>query len=45
MVPVFAMMNRGKELIIEKIRQSDEQVLIKPTKLPTSVGTLSELLI
>jgi hypothetical protein len=25
---------RGKELIIEKIRQGKEPVLIKPTKLP-----------
>ncbi|MDD3373701.1 MAG: DUF2099 family protein, partial [Methanoculleus bourgensis] len=33
-VPVFAMTGRGKNLIIEKIRQSDEPVLIKPTRLP-----------
>jgi putative methanogenesis marker protein 8 len=33
-VPVFAMSLRGKGLIIEKIRQSDDQVLVKPTKLP-----------
>jgi putative methanogenesis marker protein 8 len=33
-IPVFAMTGKGKELIIEKIRISDEQVLIKPTKLP-----------
>jgi putative methanogenesis marker protein 8 len=33
-VPVFAMTRRGKGLIIEKIRQSDEQVLVKPTRLP-----------
>lgn len=33
-VPVFALTKRGKEIIIEKIRQSDEQVLIKPMKLP-----------
>jgi hypothetical protein len=39
------MTNRGKELIIEKILLSDEQVLIKPTKLPTSGGTLPEPLI
>ncbi|MCP1716241.1 putative methanogenesis marker protein 8 [Methanocalculus alkaliphilus] len=44
-VPVFAMTKRGKELLIEKIRQSDEQVLIKPTKLPATGGTLPEPLV
>jgi putative methanogenesis marker protein 8 len=33
-IPIFAMTPRGKNLIIEKIRQSDEQVLVKPTRLP-----------
>jgi putative methanogenesis marker protein 8 len=33
-VPVFAMTRRGKVLVLEKIRQSDEQVLVKPTRLP-----------
>jgi putative methanogenesis marker protein 8 len=33
-VPVFAMTHKGKYLILEKIRQSDEQVLVKPTRLP-----------
>ena len=33
-IPVFAMTPRAKELIIEKIRRSNEQVLIKPTHLP-----------
>lgn len=33
-VPVFAMTQKGKLLILEKIRQSDEPVLIKPTRLP-----------
>jgi putative methanogenesis marker protein 8 len=33
-VPIFAMTQKGKLLIIEKIRQSDEPVLIKPTRLP-----------
>jgi putative methanogenesis marker protein 8 len=33
-IPIFAITKAGKELIIEKIRRSDEQVLIKPTKLP-----------
>jgi len=35
-IPVFAMTARGKELIIEKIRQSSEPVLVKPTKLPVA---------
>ena len=33
-IPVFAMTEKGKELIIEKIRTSKDPVLIKPTKLP-----------
>jgi len=33
-IPIFAMTKRGKALLIEKIRCSDEQVLIKSTKLP-----------
>ena len=33
-VPIFAITNLGKEIIIEKIRQTNEQVLIKPTQLP-----------
>jgi len=33
-IPIFAITKAGKELIIEKIRRSDEPVLIKPTKLP-----------
>jgi len=34
-VPIFALTNRGKEIIIEKIRKTGEQVLIKPTHLPS----------
>jgi putative methanogenesis marker protein 8 len=34
-IPIFAMTKKGKELIIEKIRLGDEQVLVKPTKLPS----------
>ncbi|WP_332450454.1 methanogenesis marker 8 protein [Methanoculleus sp.] len=37
-VPVYAMTERGKDLIIEKIRRSDEQVLVKPTRLPVTGG-------
>jgi putative methanogenesis marker protein 8 len=33
-IPVFAMTHKGKDLIIEKIRISEDPVLIKPTKLP-----------
>ena len=33
-IPIFAMTQKGKLLILEKIRQSDEQVLIKSTRLP-----------
>ncbi len=33
-VPIFAMTRKGKLLILEKIRQSDEPVLVKPTRLP-----------
>jgi putative methanogenesis marker protein 8 len=35
-IPVFAMTPAGKSLIIEKIRISNEPVLIKPTKLPVT---------
>jgi len=35
-IPVFAMTPAGKSLIIEKIRESDDPVLIKPTKLPVT---------
>jgi putative methanogenesis marker protein 8 len=34
-IPIFAMTTKGKELVIEKIRQGSEPVLIKPTKLPS----------
>jgi putative methanogenesis marker protein 8 len=37
-IPIFAMTKAGKELIIEKIRQGNEQVLVKPTKLPSLTG-------
>jgi putative methanogenesis marker protein 8 len=33
-VPIFAVTKKGKDLIIEKIRQSSEQVLFKTTRLP-----------
>jgi putative methanogenesis marker protein 8 len=33
-VPIFAMTQKGKLLILEKIRHSDEQVLVKLTGLP-----------
>jgi hypothetical protein len=37
-VPIFALTKWGKEIIIEKIRRSDEPVLINPTKLPNLDG-------
>ncbi|MDD1696041.1 MAG: DUF2099 family protein [Methanoregula sp.] len=43
-VPVFAMTRKGKMLIMEKIRQSDEPVLVKPTRLPSLGGTQPDLL-
>ena len=33
-VPIFAMTRNGKNLILEKIRQSDDPVLFKMTRLP-----------
>ena len=33
-VPIFAITKKAKDLIIEKIRQSSEQVLFKTTRLP-----------
>jgi putative methanogenesis marker protein 8 len=33
-IPIFAITKAGKELIIEKIRSSNEPLLVKPTKLP-----------
>lgn len=44
-IPIFAMTSAGKELIIEKIRQGDEPVLIKPTKLPSLSGQQPDPLI
>jgi hypothetical protein len=33
-IPIFGMTMSGKNLIMEKIRLSQEPVLVKPTKLP-----------
>ncbi|HTY15512.1 MAG TPA: methanogenesis marker 8 protein [Methanoregulaceae archaeon] len=33
-IPVFAMTKRGKSLILDKLKESDEQVFIKGAKLP-----------
>jgi hypothetical protein len=33
-IPIFAMTMAGKNLIVEKIRLSQEPVLVKLTKLP-----------
>ena len=34
-IPIFAMTEKGKRLIIEKIRQSDDPFLVKTTRLPS----------
>jgi putative methanogenesis marker protein 8 len=44
-IPIFALTHAGKELIIEKIRQGNEQVLVKPTKLPSLTGDQPEPLV
>lgn len=33
-IPIFAMTEKGKELIIEKIRQGKEPIMVKATRLP-----------
>jgi putative methanogenesis marker protein 8 len=33
-IPVFAMTKRGKSLILDKLKESDEQIFIKGAKLP-----------
>jgi putative methanogenesis marker protein 8 len=33
-IPVFAMTKRGKALILDKLKESDEQVFVKGSKLP-----------
>lgn len=37
-IPVFAMTKAGKDLIIEKIRQAEEPVLVKQAHLPALAG-------
>jgi putative methanogenesis marker protein 8 len=44
-VPIFAVTKKAKELIIEKIRKSDDQVLFKTTKLPALAGQQPEPLV
>jgi len=44
-IPIFAMTRPGKELIIEKIRQGSEPVLVKPTHLPSLSGKQPEPLV
>jgi putative methanogenesis marker protein 8 len=38
-IPIFAMTRAGKELVIEKIRQGNQPVLVKPTNLPALSGS------
>ena len=44
-VPVFAMTQKGKEIILEKIRTTKMQVMIKGNKLPMNLGNEPEPLI
>ncbi|MCK9630361.1 MAG: DUF2099 family protein [Methanoregula sp.] len=44
-IPIFAMTEKGKGLIMEKIRRTSEQVLIKPTRLPSLSGQQPEPLV
>ena len=44
-VPIFAVTKKAKELIIEKTRQSNDQVLFKTTKLPALSGQQPEPLV
>lgn len=37
-VPVYAMTEKGKEIILEKIKNTNSQILIKGEKLPVSYG-------
>jgi hypothetical protein len=39
------MTQKGKLLILEKIRQSDEQILVKPTQLPAHSDNLPSPLV
>ena len=44
-IPIFAMTQKGKLLILEKIRQSDEQILVKPIRLPAHSDILPSPLV
>ena len=44
-VPVFAMTGKGKEIILEKIRTTKMQVVIKGNRLPMNLGTEPEPLV
>ena len=44
-VPVFAMTRKGKDLIIEKVRASDDPVLLRTTRLPARAGQQPEPLV
>jgi len=44
-IPIFAMTQKGKLLILEKIRQSDEQILVKTTRLPAHSDILPSPLV
>jgi putative methanogenesis marker protein 8 len=44
-IPIFAVTKAGKEMIIEKIRQGNEPVLVKSIKLPSLTGQQPEPLV
>jgi len=44
-VPIFAMTKRAKDLVLEKIKQGSEPVLVKTTKLPVLTGQQPEPLV
>ena len=44
-VPVFAMTGKGKEIILEKIRTTKMQVVIKGNRLPMNLGSEPEPLV
>jgi putative methanogenesis marker protein 8 len=44
-VPIFAVTKKAKELILEKVRQGSDQVLLKTTRLPALAGQQPEPLV
>ncbi|WAC04212.1 MAG: DUF2099 family protein [Methanoregula sp.] len=44
-IPVFAMSEKGKQIIVRKMAQSTDPFLVKTTKLPVSTGSQPEPLV